>query len=109
MDKNRKYCEIIEIIFFIKNRKSHISPCLNLTILNSDQDKHCFKFTRCNRCVTFDYGPDCTPEQVGYDFDFDETTDEVICKEKLKKVSQIYDKKFATKNCWGRLEIQDEN
>ena len=32
-----------------------------------EKDKHCFEFTRCNRCVTFDFGPDCTPEQVEYD------------------------------------------
>ena len=32
-----------------------------------NKDKHCFEFTRCNRCVTFDFGPDCTPEQVPYD------------------------------------------
>ena len=30
------------------------------------KDKHCFEFTRCNRCVTFDFGPDCTPEQIDY-------------------------------------------
>ena len=30
------------------------------------KDKHCFEFTRCNRCVTFDFGPDCTPEQTDY-------------------------------------------
>lgn len=43
-----------------------------------DKDKHCFEFTRCNRCVTFDYGPDCTPEQIEYDFEISEN-DEVTC------------------------------
>ena len=41
------------------------------------QDLHCFEFTKCNRCVTFDFGPDCTPEQVNYDFDI--VNDEVVC------------------------------
>lgn len=43
------------------------------------KDHHCFQFTRCNRCVTFDYGPDCTPEQIDYKFDIDENTDVVTC------------------------------
>lgn len=68
------------------------------------KDHHCFQFTRCNRCVTFDYGPDCTPEQIDYNvnywfenytifniitklneqlkffqFDIDENTDVVTC------------------------------
>ena len=32
---------------------------------------------KCNRCVTFDHGPDCTPEQVNYNFDI--VDDEVQC------------------------------
>ncbi|CBY36796.1 unnamed protein product [Oikopleura dioica] len=32
------------------------------------KDQHCFDFVRCNRCVTFDFGPECTPEQVAYEF-----------------------------------------
>lgn len=43
------------------------------------KDMHCFQFTRCNRCVTFDFGPTCTPEQVAYDFDINLQTDEVTC------------------------------
>lgn len=31
------------------------------------KDQHCFDFVRCNRCVTFDFGPECTPEQVAYE------------------------------------------
>lgn len=42
------------------------------------KDRHCFEFTRCNRCVTFDYGEACTPEQVAYDFEITEDND-VIC------------------------------
>ena len=34
------------------------------------KDHHCFQFTRCNRCVTFDYGPDCTPEQIDYNVNY---------------------------------------
>lgn len=44
------------------------------------KDKHCFEFTRCNRCVTFDFGPECTPEQISYDFEIT-ADDEVICKD----------------------------
>jgi len=42
-----------------------------------EKDMHCFEFTKCNRCVTFDHGPDCTPEQVNYNFDI--VNDEVVC------------------------------
>merc|ERR1712193_298516 len=34
-----------------------------------DKDRHCFEFTKCNRCVTFDHGPDCTPEQINYNYE----------------------------------------
>jgi len=44
-----------------------------------DKDMHCFQFTRCNRCVTFDFGPDCTPEQIIYNFDIDMDTNDVTC------------------------------
>ena len=30
------------------------------------KDKHCFEFTRCNRCTTMDFGEACNPDQIDY-------------------------------------------
>jgi hypothetical protein len=41
------------------------------------KDEVCYNFTKCNRCVTFDYGDECTPEQTDYKFEMVE--DEMVC------------------------------
>ena len=34
--------------------------------------RSCFEWTKCNRCVVFDYGPMCSPEITPYSWDFDD-------------------------------------
>lgn len=48
------------------NIKYNVFVLLGVVPVDS-KDMHCFQFIRCNRCVAFDYGPDCTPEQIAYD------------------------------------------
>ena len=31
-----------------------------------EKDKHCLDYTRCHRCVKFDFGHSCTPDQRKY-------------------------------------------
>ena len=33
--------------------------------------RSCFHWTKCNRCVVFDYGPMCSPEITAYQWEYD--------------------------------------
>lgn len=57
-----------------------LSGMMSGVIPVDDVDEMCFRWTKCNRCATIDYGETCSPESVKYRFTV-RGDDDIICQD----------------------------